>query len=112
MKSILGKNTVINHVLTTILASFVKVGIIVISFTAVLFVILQIIGKYADIETALDLKYDSPIFAISFYVLFVLAVISFAFGLLLYFYKYKRPSKKSSTFYKSFSAVLSNNNVL
>lgn len=76
----------------------------VVAFVAI-FATLVFTGLYSRMETALDLKYNSPFVLVPLYGFLALAVLCFFIGFLLYFYKYKR-SKTRSVFYKTFSNIL------
>ncbi|MBS5933978.1 MAG: hypothetical protein KIC94_14015 [Clostridiales bacterium] len=76
----------------------------VVSFSVV-FAILIYSELYPKLESALDLKYNSPFVMIPLVGFVCMTVVCFLIGFLMYFYKYKRNRTKGK-FYKEFSAVL------
>ncbi|MCL2078613.1 MAG: hypothetical protein FWH17_02080 [Oscillospiraceae bacterium] len=95
------KYLIVNYVT----GSYVKFLLYSIGIFAAVFAVLFVSGLYNRLETALDLKYDSPFILAPLYGFIILALLCFFVGFLMYFYKYKR-SKTKSTFYKAFSSVL------
>lgn len=101
MRKLLEKYVIVKY----IMGSYLKTLLISLGgFTAV-FAILKLAGVYAAIESALDLKYNSPFVLAPLYGFAALAILCFFIGFLVYFYKYKR-SKTKGTFYKIFSNIL------
>lgn len=99
--AILERVPIASYVLVSLLKSFaIAVGAI-----AVVFLILWATGIYATLETALDLKYNSPIVLAPMWVFAALFVLCFTVGFLLYFHKYKR-GKSRSEFHKALAPVL------
>ena len=92
-------------ILRYIVTSLVKWFFIIAVTMAALFGILSVTGIYTKLESALDLKYNSPFVVTPMIVFSALALLCFFIGFLLYFHKYKR-SKSKSTFYDAFSNIL------
>jgi hypothetical protein len=88
-----------------VLISYVKALLIALAGFTVIFAGLYFTGIYAKIETALDLKYNSPIVLVLLWGCLGLAVVCFFVGFLMYFYKYKR-SKSKNTFSAALAKVL------
>ncbi|MDD5934983.1 MAG: hypothetical protein PUC65_05350 [Clostridiales bacterium] len=78
------------------LIAFIKTFLIAVISIAVLYLILWKTGVYAILETALDLKYNSPIVIAPIYIFLALFIISFTIGFLMYFHRYKRRKSKSA----------------
>jgi hypothetical protein len=91
-----------------IVASFTRTFVIVFVILAVAFAALVLSGVYFQIETALDLKYNSPFIQIPLSVFPALAALCGLIGTLLYYHKYKR-AKSKSVFSKAFSDILDKN---
>ncbi|MEE0060613.1 MAG: hypothetical protein UE295_07290 [Acutalibacteraceae bacterium] len=96
-------------ILAYILVSFVKSFLIVAVTVPVIYGILWVTGIYSNIETALDLKYNSPIILAPMWVLIALFVVCFVIGFLMYFHKYKR-GKTKTKFYNAIAPILNKNN--
>lgn len=92
-------------ILRYILGSFVKWFLILLGTLTGIFALLYATGGYAVLESALDLKYNSPFITTPIIVFSGLALLCFVIGCLLYFYQYKR-SGVESKFYKAFSEIL------
>lgn len=92
-------------ILAYILVSFVKSFFIAIASIAVVYGILWITGIYSNVETALDLKYNSPIILAPMWVFVALFVVCFVVGFLMYFHKYKR-TKSKTKFYNAVAPIL------
>lgn len=60
------------------------------------FLLLWSVGIYDNLETALDLKYNSPLLLVPMWVLVAAFALCMVVGLLMYFHKYKRPKVKSA----------------
>jgi hypothetical protein len=88
-----------------IVNSFLKTLIISLFVFPAIFFVLYYTGLYFRLETALDLKYNSPFVLIPLWSSIALALLCFFIGCLMYFYKYKR-SKSKSKFYATFSNLL------
>ncbi len=101
MKKVLEKHPIVKYVIQSYLY-FLLYSCLGLGF---IFGILQITGFYSQLETALDLKYNSPFVLIPLYGSAIIAILCLVIGVLLYFHKYKR-SKMKSVFYKSFSKIL------
>lgn len=101
MKKIFEKYPIVRY----IIGSYVKFFLQAFVFFAVVFAALLFTGLYAQLESTLDLKYDSLFILVPLYGFAALAVLCFFIGFLMYFYKYKR-SKVKSMFYKTFSSIL------
>ena len=95
-------------ILKYILNTFIKCFIITILAGGLIYLILSLTGIYSKLESALDLKYNSPFVFIPIFAFAALAIICFVIGFLLYFHKYKR-SKSKSKFNKAVSNILDNN---
>lgn len=92
-------------ILKYILVSFVKGFLIAALFLGAVFAALWFTGAYSELESILDLKYNSPFVLVPMYAFAALAVLCFFIGFLLWFHKYKR-SKTRSSFGKAVSRVL------
>ncbi len=101
MKNLFEKYIIVKY----ILKSYVKVMLYSLAIFIATFLILQLLGIYAQIEGALDIKYSSPFILVPLYGFISLSLICFFIGFLMYYYKYKRSITKG-TFYKNFSIVL------
>jgi len=101
MKKFFEKHVIVKYIMD----SFVKTLLISLGAFTVLFAILYFTGLYSRLESALDLKYNSPFVLVPLWGFVGLAVLCFFIGFLMYFYKYKRPKSKSK-FYKTFSKLL------
>lgn len=86
--------------LTRTLITAGKTFLIAFSVVLVLFVVLWVTGIYDTLETALDLKYDSPILLIPLWSCTALFVLCLMAGFLMYFHKYKR-AKAKTAFYNA-----------
>lgn len=83
---------------------FITFGIAVVAI-AVLFFVLWITGIYASLESALDLKYNSPYILVPIWGFLALSVLCIMSGMLMFFHKYKR-AKSKTAFYKELETVL------
>ena len=92
-------------VLRYIVESFVKFFLCSLVVFTLIFGVLEFTGIYAWLERALNLKYNSPFVLAPLFGFAILTVLCLVIGIILYFYKYKRP-KLRSTFYKAFSCIL------
>lgn len=92
-----------------ILISFIKSFFITVGSVAVIYFVFWITGFYAKIETALDLKYNSPMILAPMWAFIALFVLCFVVGFLMYFHKYKR-GKSKTAFYNAIAPVLEQNN--
>ena len=101
MRNFLNKYPVVKYVI----GSYVKFFLFSLAGFTVVFGILIFTGVYTNLESALDLKYNSPLVIIPLFGFIGLFVVCFFIGFLMYFYKYKR-SKTRGTFYKAFSNIL------
>lgn len=101
MKKLLEKYLIVKY----IFESYVKIFLCSVVFFTVLFAVLNFTGIYTQLESALDLKYNSPFVLVPLYGFAALAVICFVIGILLFLYKYKR-NKTKSVFYKTFINIL------
>lgn len=88
---------------------FIRTFIIALGLFVVLFAILQLTGVYAQIESALDLKYSSPFVVVPLWAFLALAVLCLFVGLLIYFHQYKRALVKT-TFGSAFTGILEEGN--
>ena len=88
-----------------IVTSLIKWFLIAVAAVAVLFGILSLTGIYSKLETALDLKYNSPFVTVPTIAFAALAILCFFVGFLMYFHKYKR-SKSRSKFGEALSGIL------
>lgn len=101
MKKVFEKYPVLRY----IIESFVKSFLCSLGVFTLIFGVLELTGRYARLESVLDLKYDSPFVLVPLFGFAVLTVLCLVIGIMLYFYRYKR-SKSRSTFYKVFSCIL------
>lgn len=101
MKKIFEKYLLLKYVVS----SFIKFFLYSLVIFSVLSAILVLTGLYAGIESALDLKYNSPFILVPLFGFIALSALCLFIGFLLYFYKYKR-SKTTGTFHKAFSNIL------
>lgn len=92
-----------------ILNSFIKSFLITVGSVAILYVIFYVTGIYAKLETALDLKYNSPVVLAPMWAFAALFVLCFVIGFLMYFHKYKRGRSKTA-FYNAVAPALDQNN--
>ena len=92
-------------ILKYIVGSYVKSLAISIVIFATVFAIIVFSGVYFQIESALNLKYNSPFVIFPLFGFITLSVLCVLIGFLMYFYKYKRPKSKS-VFRKTFSNIL------
>lgn len=92
-------------ILKYILSSFIKYFLAAVFITACLFAVLYFTGVYSMLESALDLKYNSPFVLVPMYAFAALAVLCLFIGFLLYFHKYKR-SKSNTEFHKIVSVIM------
>lgn len=60
------------------------------------FLLLWVTGIYEKLETALDLKHNSPIVRVPLWAAIAAFVLCMFIGLLMYFHKYKRSDKKTA----------------
>lgn len=95
------KTPIISYALISLIKSF----FIAVGTVAVLFFILWVTGIYARLETALDLKYNSPVVLAPLWVFIVLFIICLLVGFLFYFHKYKRRKTKTA-FYNAVAPAL------
>lgn len=92
-------------VLRYVFGSYVKVFLGASVLLMVSFLVLLMTGLYAQLESILDLKYNSPFVFVPLFGFAVLAVLCLVIGFLMYFYKYKRPKRKS-LFNRAFKNIL------
>lgn len=92
-------------ILKYIIKSLVKWFAIIALFFAAIYVALSLTGKYAVLESRLDLKYNSPLVLLPMQLFAAAAVLSFVIGFLLYFHRYKR-SKTKSKFHEAVAPIL------
>lgn len=102
-KALVDKNPLLFHALAAIVKTFVIAG----AAAAVIFLLLSVTGVYPNLETALDLKYNSPIILVPLCVLAALFLLCLTVGLLMYFHKYKR-TKAKTPFSQKVTAALDN----
>lgn len=110
MKKIFEKITAIFEKIPIVayaLISMIKSFLISVGAIAVLYVILLVTGFYAKLETALDLKYNSPIVLAPMWAFVALFVLCLMVGFLMYFHKYKR-GKRKTAFYNAVAPLLEN----
>lgn len=96
-------------VISYIVSSFIKSFFIAVGLVAVLYFIFWVTGIYASLETALDLKYNSPIVLVPMWAFIALFVLCFMVGFLMCFHKYKR-GKSKTAFYSVVAPALGQNN--
>ncbi len=101
MKKIFEKYLIFKY----IVSSYIKCLLGSLAIFMAIFAVLAFSGLYARIESALDLKYNSPFVLVPLYGFIGLSFLCLFIGLLMYFYKYKR-SKTKGTFYKTFSNII------
>jgi len=101
MKKLLEKYVIVHYIARL----FVKTLSVTLGILTALFIILEVTGLYKLIETALDLKYNSPFVTVPLGVFAVLTAGCLLVGFRWYFYKYRR-IKTWSAFRKAFSGVL------
>lgn len=82
-------------VLGYIVLSFLKCFLIAALIILFGFAGLWLTGIYSELESRLNLSYNSPIVWVPMAVFFALALLSLFIGAVLYFQKYKRKKKKS-----------------
>lgn len=87
------------------LNSFIKSFFIAIGTGSIIFFILWVTGVYATLETALDLKYNSPIVLAPMWAFVALFAVCLLVGFLMYFHKYKR-GKSKTAFYNAVAPIL------
>lgn len=92
-------------ILAYILVSFVKSFLIATVSVSVVYFMFWVTGIYSKIETALDLKYNSPIILAPMWAFVALFVVCFVVGFLMYFHKYKRRKTKTK-FYNAIASTL------
>ena len=101
MKKESGKYLIFKYVAS----SYVKSFLISLGVFSLAIGILVLTGLYYPIESALDLKYNSPFVFGPIVGFVILALICFFVGFLLYYYKYKRSIKRSA-FHAAFTRML------
>ncbi len=84
----------------------IKTFLIAVGAVAVLYFILWVTGVYASLETALDLKYNSPVILAPFWAFVALFAVCLVVGFLMYFHKYVR-GKTKTAFYNAVAPLLS-----
>lgn len=94
------KIPVVAYAVISFLKSFLIAGLGVI----VIFVILRATGIYAKLETALDLKYNSPVIIAPMWTFAALFLLCLMVGFLMYFHKYKRRKAKTD-FYRAVTST-------
>lgn len=92
-----------------ILISLIKSFFIAVGSVAVVYLIFWLTGIYAKLETALDLKYNSPIVLAPMWAFVALFVVCFTIGFLMYFHRYKR-GKSKTAFYNAVAPALDHKN--
>lgn len=101
ISAVFEKIPVVAYALISLIKSFaIAVGVV-----PVLYFILWITGIYAKLETALDLKYNSPIILAPMWAFVALFVVCLMVGFLMYFHKYKR-GKSKTAFYNAIAPAL------
>lgn len=98
------KVPIIYYILISLIKTLFAAAIIL----SVLFSILYATGIDSKLETALDLKYNSPILIIPMLVFSLLSVVCLVVGFLLYFHKYRRVKHKTR-FYNCMSKTFEKN---
>jgi len=78
------------------LSALIKSFLISVGAVAVLYLILWATGVYAILETALDLKYNSPLILAPLWSFVALFIVCLVVGLLMYIHKYRRGKTKSA----------------
>ena len=92
-------------ILNVIATYFLLVFFGTICLLAVVFGLLWITGIYSSLETALDLKFNSPVILVPMWTLLALSLLCAVIGCLMYFHRYKRRKSKSA-FYNELAPVL------
>lgn len=85
--------------LTGTLMTAGKTMLIATAVVLAVFLVLWATGIYDTLETAVDLKYNSPILLIPFWTCAALFVMCLMGGGLMYFHKYKRTTMKTSFYH-------------
>ena len=106
MRRVSEKYTVLYMLTDYVISSYIKVLLCALAAFAILFAALFFSGLYSQLETILDLKYNSPFVLVPLYGSIALALLCLFIGFLLYFHKYKR-SKTNGRFCRTFSNILS-----
>lgn len=101
MKNIFEKYSIAKYIIGAYIKILLFSGVIL----GAVFVVLKITGLYAQIESVLNLKYNSPFILVPLYGCLILALLGLVVGALMYFHRYKR-TKINSVFYKKLSQVL------
>ncbi|MEY8238304.1 hypothetical protein AALA36_21880 [Lachnospiraceae bacterium 66-29] len=101
IRSVFDKVPVVAYALKSFIISFFIAAVVL----AVLFAILWQMGIYAELEAALDLKYNSPFIVAPMWTFAALFLICLMVGFLMYFHKYKR-GKAKTDFYKAVAPAL------
>ena len=76
--------------------AFVRTAVIGAVGVVASFLLLWVTGIYEKLETALDLKHNSPLVLIPLWVMIAAFALCMFIGLLMYFHKYKRSEKKTN----------------
>lgn len=92
-------------ILAGVVITFVQAALISVAVAGASFLLLWSIGLYDNLETALDLKFNSPLLLVPMWVLAAAFALCLLVGLLMYFHKYKRP-KVESAFGKALEPIL------
>lgn len=92
-------------ILAGALTAFVRAFVITGLAAVVIFLLLWGFGVYDTLETALDLKYNSPILLVPMWTLAALFILCVVSGMLMYFHKYKRTVAKSA-FYEAVAPAM------
>lgn len=101
IKAIFEKIPIVSYILGAFIKSLlISSGVVIVGFGA-----FWALGIYSKLETALDLKYNSPIVLVPLWTFAALFVLCFVVGFLMYYYKYKR-SKTKTVFYKALASIL------
>lgn len=105
MKEMLQKLQENNPILAGAAAVFLKT--LAITGTAVIVVLLALwgFGVYDTLETALDLKANSPVLQVPMWGTLVLCILCMVVGVLMYFHKYKRTAVQGE-FYNAVAPAL------
>lgn len=101
LNRLLDKVPILKYIIKSMAVWFV----IIASFLAAIYGVLSLTGKYAVLESGLDLKYNSPFVRFPMQLFAALAILSFVIGFLLYFHRYKRPKTKSK-FHEALAPIL------
>ena len=104
MKKLYQKVPFLRH----ILRSFGKFFLIFAALLAVGYLVLRLTRAYAALESALNLKYNSPWITIPLYGFLALFIVGMVIGLLLYFRRYKRNTPQTQ-FGKALAPVIQEN---